>query len=1100
VAIGVIVSFGGVLTHQFISTGTARRCTRRIFLMRYHGLTGDVYRLSTMKKNSTRREPLLSILTCFFLSGAAGLIYQVAWGKALGLIFGHTAYAIATVLAVFMAGLAAGSAFFGRWRKDESEPTALYSRIEFLAGITGALSLAGLAGVRSLYFAEYPLISSMQPLLPVLRFLGVAVVLFMPTFLMGGTLPVLVRAVTRNPVQLRVRVSQLYWVNTFGALTGTLISGFVLLPAFGLRLTVGVAVGLNVIAGLIASRIAKESASPREVRGSISLKVSVWKLPQELSPRLLLILFAVVGATAFAYEIAWTRLLAVEIGSSTYAFTLILAAFLAGTVIGSMAFQRFYRGAREVAMITFSRTQTWIGVAALLSLIFFHWIPSVIPPLLSATHQTFGGLVLAQAATSALTVLPMAAIFGFNFPAVLVLLDGAMGAGAGSSSIIGKAYAANTLGAIAGSLITGFLLVPWLGSFRVIAATAAVNILLALVLDWFLPQRQMRSLAVNFTCLVMAFVIGFSTLFNNPSLLSLSAALYGNTFQGRLTLEEIAATNDLVFSTEGVNGSIAVIRSDNYVALRVNGKVDASTGDARTQLLLGHLGAAFHPAPRRVLIVGFGSGMTVSAVARYPDVERIDCVEIEPAVMRAVPYLESLNREVLNDPRVHVIFDDARDFLLTSPDKYDLIISEPSNPWIAGIATLFTNEFYAAARQRLAPGGIFVQWVQAYSLAPDDLRMIVATLAPHFPEVTLWRGEAPDLLLLGRIDPAPFQFKRLRAVWQNAEVRKDFQSVDVQRPEGLVAYYLLDDAAVRKLGEGGVLNTDDRTLLEYHAPETLLTQDLFTANQEVITQLRTGPLPANLEPSEVRRALEAGVETALDLKEAPNAQRFLNALNSQPESVSRDVAQGRLELMRDALPEAKSALQAALKLEPNAPEALHWLAVAENRDGETVAARVLVDKILEQDPHYLPALSDEMEFAADRKDYRVALLAQLSRMRVLPDPPASEYCRLGAIWIKMSNLTEAEPVLLKGTLKDPYSYACNLELGELYRETNRFALARERFETVIRLYPDSDVSVYKSLAGLYFSVGDTKSAQATLRKGHRIFPDDSELQKASAVR
>jgi spermidine synthase len=1050
-----------------------------------------------MKRNLPRREPLLSILTCFFLSGAAGLSYQVAWSKALGLIFGHTAYAIATVLAVFMAGLAAGSAFFGRWRKDQAEPVALYSRIEFLVGITGALSLAGLAGVRAIYFAEYSHISGVQPLLAVLRFLGVAIVLFIPTFLMGGTLPVLVRGVTRNPVQLGMRVSQLYWVNTFGALTGTLISGFILLPAFGLRLTVGVAVALNLIAGLLASRIAKEFRSEGEVRDSTSPKISVRKLPQHVSPRFLLILFAVVGATAFAYEIAWTRLLAVELGSSTYAFTLILAAFLAGTVMGSMAFQRFYRGAREVAMVTFSRTQTWIGVAALLSLIFFHWIPSVIPPLLRATHQTFGGLVLAQAATSALTVLPMAAIFGFNFPAVLVLLDAAMGTSAGRSSIIGKAYAANTLGAIAGSLITGFWLVPLLGSFRVIAATAAVNILLAPVLDWFSARRQVRSLASDFACFVMAFVVGFSSLLNNPPLLSLSAALYGNTFQGHLTLEEIAATNDLVFSTEGVNDSIAVIRSDNYVALRVNGKVDASTGDARTQLLLGHLGAAFHPAPRRVLVVGFGSGMTVSAVARYPDVERIDCVEIEPAVMRAAPYLESLNRGVLNDPRVHVIFDDARNFLLTSPDKYDLIISEPSNPWIVGIATLFTNEFYAAVRQRLAPGGIFVQWVQAYSLAPDDLRMIVATLAPHFPEVTLWRGEAPDLLLLGRLDAAPFQFGRLRALWKSTDLRKDFQSVDVQQPEGLVAYHLLDDAAVRKLAEGGVLNTDDRTLLEYHAPQTLLTRDLFAGNQEVITQLRTGPLPANLEPSEVRRALEAGVETALDLKEAPNAQRFLNVLNSQPESVSRDVAQGRLDLMNGAVADAKSALQAALKLEPNSLEALHWLAVAENRDGDAVAARAVVDKILEQDPHYLPALSDEMEFAADRQDYRIALLAQLSRMKALSDPPASEYCRLGAIWIKISNLGEAEPVLLKGTLKDPYSYACNLELGELYRETHRLELAREHFETVIRLYPDSDVSVYKSLAGLYFSIGDRKSAESILRRGHRIFPDDSELQKAS---
>jgi len=335
--------------------------------------------------------------------------------------------------------------------------------------------------------------------------------------------------------------------------------------------------------------------------------------------------------------------------------------------------------------------------------------------------------------------------------------------------------------------MTGFWLIPWLGSFRVIAVAAAVNLLLALVLDLRSPQRRLLPLAINVVCLLLAVVVGSSSFFQNQSRLSLSAVLYGNSHQGRLTFGEVAATTDLVFAEDGVNDSIAVVRTDANVSLRINGKVDASTGDARTQLLLGHLGAVFHNMPRRVLIVGFGGGMTAAAVARYPDVEEIDCVEIEPAVIRAAPYLEDLNRGVLSDPRVHVIFDDARNFLLTSREKYDLIISEPSNPWIAGIATLFTNEYYAAARQRLAPGGIFVQWVQSYSLEPADLRMIMATFAPHFAEVTLWRGEETDLLLLGRTNAVPFQFRRLRSLWKNQALRKDFESIDVREPEGLVA-------------------------------------------------------------------------------------------------------------------------------------------------------------------------------------------------------------------------------------------------------------------------------------------------------------------------
>jgi len=306
----------------------------------------------------------------------------------------------------------------------------------------------------------------------------------------------------------------------------------------------------------------------------------------------------------------------------------------------------------------------------------------------------------------------------------------------------------------------------------------------------------------------------------------------------------------------------------------------------------------------------------------------------------------------------------------------------------------------------------------------------------------------------------------------------------------------LDDVAVRKLGEGSVLNTDDRTLLEYHAPQTLLTRGLAEANLEVITQLRTGPLPTNLDKSEVARSLEAGVETALDLNDAPNAQRFLSALKTQPESVPGSIARGRLALMEGNLTDARTAFEAALRLDPGSTEAMHWLAVAENRNGQTTDARALVDKILELHPGNLVALTDEMEFAADRKDYRIALLAQLSRMKILSDPPASEYCRLGAIWIKLSNFAEAEPALLRGISKDPYSYACNLELGELYREMRRLSLARDYFEKVIRLYPDSDVTIYKSLAGIYLSLGDTDSGQSTLRKGRRVFPDDGDLLKA----
>jgi spermidine synthase len=528
------------------------------------------------------------------------------------------------------------------------------------------------------------------------------------------------------------------------------------------------------------------------------------------------------------------------------------------------------------------------------------------------------------------------------------------------------------------------------------------------------------------------------------------------------------------------------------VALRINGKVDASTGDERTQLLLGHLGAAFEPAPRRVLIIGFGSGMTVSAVARYPDVERIDCVEIEPAVINAAPYLASLSRNVLSDTRVHVIFDDARNYLLTTRDKYDLIISEPSNPWIAGVATLFTDEFYAAARRTLTPGGKFVQWVQAYSLAPDDLRMVVATLVPHFAEVTMWRAAGPDLLLFARSDQAKLSFSRLRSLWQNQLLRDDFVSIDVQEPEGLAAYFLMDDAALRKMADGALVNTDDRTLLEYHAPRTVLSSNLFEANEELIHGLRGGPLPTNLESSDVSRALLAGSRTAIDLGDPITTSKFLGALESQPDSASKDFDQALFALTRGDIADSKSLFKSALSKEPTSLDAAHWLAVAEHRSGDDTSARTQVDEILGRNPNYLPALTDKMQFAVDRNAWGIALLAQLNRMAVMPDPAAAEYCRLGAMWMKLGNTKESEPVLLRGLAKDPYSYACHLQLGELYRETDQFSLARQHFEFVVRFYPDTNSSVFASLASVYINLGDAKSATAVVQKGRRIFPPDAQ--------
>lgn len=1011
----------------------------------------------------------------------------MAWVKALGLIFGHTVYAIAAVLAVFMGGLAAGSALLSKWSAQRPNPISLYARLELLIGLTGGLSLAALHLVQTVYLGVYPAWSHWPALLFSLRFFGAMIVLFIPTFLMGGTFPILVDATLHSRQQLALRTGQMYWVNTAGGALGTLLAGFILLPALGLTLTIIAAAVLNLTAGSLAWRNGPSADGKPPVKRPD---------PPSAASKWLLAMFCAVGFAAIAFEIAWTRMLAVMIGSSTYAFTLMLATFLTGMVLGSMAFQRWVKRSRSQPSLALLRwTQIAIGLSALTSLLLFQFVIAAIPPLLQATHHTFAGLLITQFTATALTVLPTAACFGFNFPLVIALTDSQADRGPGQSSTTGIAYAANTTGAIAGSLVTGLWLIPNLDSFRVVSLIALINLLLAAAIHFSRQSRRWVPLTADALLVAGALFIMLSSRFYDQSLMSMSAVLYGSSYQGRLTLSEIASTMDLVFATEGVNDSIAVVRTEGDIALRVNGKIDASTQDARTQLLLGHLGAAFHSSPRRVLIIGFGSGMTVSAIARYPDVQRIDCVEIEPAILRAAPFLESLNRGVLKDPRVRVISDDARNFLLTSRESYDLIISEPSNPWIAGIATLFTSEYYAAARQRLAPGGMFVQWLQAYSLPPDDITMVAATFASQFRNVTLWRGSDLDFLLLGRTDSAAFQLSHLEKSWQKLGIAQDFASMQIHQPDGIFGYFLLDDSAVRRLAkESHGFNTDDRTLLEYDAPRSLLRSELADLDQQLVAKFRGAPLPPNLAPSSAENALEASLVTALDLNNTESAQAFLRALPTSPASAEYDLAKGRILLNQGKAADARQWLKAAVKLDPGSPDAAFWLMKAQEAMGDNDSAKAQLTALLESHPRYLPALEEKVQLAANEQDYVTALTTQLKRMELIAEPPAFEYGRLGLLLLKTSNFGDAESILHKGLAKDPYCYSCHFALGELYLQTGRLPLAEENFRWAIRYFPDSDAGAFRALAAIQIALGEKEAAHHTLDEARRVFPEDAVLR------
>jgi len=1045
-----------------------------------------------MPGTSARRFFLPALLVCFFFSGAAGLIYQVAWSKELGLVFGHTAYAVATVLAVFMGGLASGSAWLGPWSERKDRPIAIYGWIEIGVAATGAISLAGLTGVRVVYVAAYPFAAEHTGFLMALRFVGAALVLFLPTFLMGGTLPVLVGGLTRNSAELGARLSRLYWINTAGAVTGTFAAGFLLLPVLGLRKTVGIAVTLNVLAGMLALRLSR--GAPTAIPTPLPIQSEERMAPSPARSRLLLICFAVVGATAMAYEIGWTRLLSTQLGSSTYAFTLMLGTFLTGMVIGSALFEQWSRRYKTTSM-TFAVTQTLTALAALAFLVFFSHLIEALPPILRATHESFRGLVLAQFVIGGLAMLPTAIVFGFNFPAAALLIVGRQTSSGSAAGAVGRAYAWNTLGAIVGAIAAGFWLLPRMGSFHLLAVAAGVNLVLAAALSLESSPRsawKMIACASNIVLLIAAAFIGFSSYFYDPAVASYNTLMYWDLYDRPLTMRENAHLVDVVYFADGLNATISVARTDNYISLRTNGKVDASNQDKTTQLVLGHLGAMAHP-PRRVLLIGFGSGMTASTLAAYPEMERLDIVEIEPAVVGAAPLLTELNRNVLRDPRVHVTFDDARNFLFTTREHYDLIVSEPSNPWIVGVATLFTKEFYKAAQSRLLPGGVFVQWVQAYSLYSEDLRMLLATFLSEFHGVTLWHGDSPDLILMAPSPPAGEILSRARELDANPRLHEDFKELGMTDPAGLFGFYMLDDAGLRTFASGARINTDDLTLLEYHAPRSLLVRGLEDKNRAALLDMQRDVLPEDFPPDQRDAALVAAVQTSLNLDDTDGADHFLKALDDRPVTVTLAIVRGAVALAHSNFQTAFRSFDAALAIDPGSLDAAWGHAETDRRFGNNEKARQEFARILDRDPNNGGSLESLKDLDTDFSRWPEAENLQLRLIQANPHARASAYAQLGEIYFRAGDLGRAYAAMQESLLRDPYNFQAHVNLGQLLALQQKWAEARKNLEFVKRYFPDEDATIYVFLYHADMALGDPRAADEALRFGLRIFPDRTEL-------
>jgi spermidine synthase len=765
-------------------------------------------------------KPVAKIAPLVFVSGACALVYQIAWTRELRHVFGASTAASAAVLAIFMGGLGAGGLLLGRRADRHPSPLLFYARLELGVAVTSALSPLLVGAARWAYVQVAAGAGAVPGLATAIRLLLAALVLGPPTLLMGGTLPAAARAAARDDDPGRRDLAVLYGVNTLGAVLGAGAATFVLIELFGTRLMLWLACLTNLLVAM-GARTAAQALQTNDDEDDDAPAESLAS-GERVPTRLALAAAAIVGFAFLLMEIVWYRMLAPVLGGSSYTFGVILAVALLGVGLGGAA-----RAALAPSVPATVRGFALTCGLEALGLAVPYAIGDRVA-VLALLLRPLGGMGLVGLGASwtviaSIVILPAAIVSGWQFP-LLVSLLGSGGRHLGRD--VAHAYAWNTAGAIVGSLAGGFGLLPLLtapGVWRAATVLLAATAVAAALVGFRIDRRVSRALFPSLTA-VLAVALLFGS--RGPTAAwrhsAIGAGREADT-AGRASPRVLRdwvhkKRREVAWEAEGIESSVAMTKLDGYSFL-VNGKVDGHVrGDAPTQVMGALIGAVIHPNPRRALVVGLGTGSSAGWLAAVPTMDRVDVVELEPAVVRVARDAASMNHGALDNPKLHLRFADAREVLLTTRERYDVIFSEPSNPYRAGVSSLFTREYYLAAAARLAEGGVFMQWLQAYEIDQQALDTAYATLASVFPHVETWNAGPGDLVLTATLAPVKYDAAALRQRI-TVEPYKSALALSwrVTDLEGLLAHYIAGPGMARAIADeqGEYLNTDDRNLLEF---------------------------------------------------------------------------------------------------------------------------------------------------------------------------------------------------------------------------------------------------------------------------------------------
>lgn len=738
------------------------------------------------------------LLGMFVASGCAALSYEIVWVHLLRLVIGASALSVGIVLASFMGGMFVGSLLLARWVPRSSNPLRVYACLEVGIALFGLIMPVVLPFVRSVYAGA----AGHGPLGIALRALIAAALLLPPTALMGATLPAIARRYAPG-AEGNGRLAGLYAANTLGAVAGCIACGFYLLAVWDVWVATCTAAGLNLLIAALAWRAGRGDRSFAEGGDSPRVEAAAAGVTSPAVARTVYVVAALSGATALGSQVLWTRLLTLLFGATVYAFSIILAVFLGGLGVGAAwAARMIQRGVdpmRGLASTQLALIPALLWAASLLSGVLPYASVQLIPS---------GSLHVLHVLHALEVTLPAAILWGMTFPFALAAVTHD---DPGKST--GQVYAANTLGSIAGALVVSFWTIPARGthwSTQLVVMLAALSACLL----WLPRTRLLRSAAFWPALLVLSF---------GALVAALTPGLSGVFLAHGRHLWSVDERDRYPYISEGAASTVAVhIAPDGTQHFHVAGRVEASSNaaDMRLQRLLGHLSVFAHPAPKSVLVVGLGAGVTAGSIALHPGIERIVICEIEPRVAGAARLFARENDSVLNDPRVQLVFDDARHFLATTDERFDIITSDPIHPWVRGNSLLFSREYYQIVKSRLKPDGVASQWVPLYDTSEQAIQIQMRTFMSAFPSASVWNSSASgrgyDVVLLGAMRPEPIDVLAIQArLERSARVHDSLREVGVQSAYDLLATYGVSapdmQAWVANAGE----NRDFSLKLEY---------------------------------------------------------------------------------------------------------------------------------------------------------------------------------------------------------------------------------------------------------------------------------------------